>query len=227
VPRAITKLTFKLLPEVEQAALRGGIAALNAVTAYKDKRAVTTAREVTAAAFASCEELQAPATSDALRDSIKATAKSRGWSHEEIEVTRAADVQKSYDINFVAAVVQMGDLLEQLINNKRLLARGDSFGALAATFNSNVLFEPARVVLNEKGFAEIDVGMKFKTALGLVAWTVIKFSQLRSHGHVLLRCAECGEFKIASIRKPQRFCKAAHRNIHNVHQFRARARKHK
>ena len=227
MPRAITKLTFKMLPASEQAALKGGIAAFNAVVAYKGKRAASTAAEITAAAFARCSELYAPNdTDDPLRASIKATAKSKGWSDAEI----AAKEPRSYDLNFVAAVVQMGDVLEQLSEHKKLLERGGFFASLAATFNSHVRFEPARVTLSEKGIPEFDIGMRFKTALGLVAWTIIRLAQLRAHGHVVLRCAECREFKIVSIRKPQRFCSAGHRNLYNVHQHRLRAkagRKHK
>jgi len=223
MPRAITGLPFKALPPGEQAALRGGIAALNAVVAYKRKRAAASAREITAAAFAKCAELHAPAESDYLLDSIKATAKSKGWSREEIDVTRAADVHKSYDLNFVAAVVQMGDVLEQLVEHKRLLASGGVFASLAATFNSSVVLEPGALVLNEKGYAEVEQRIRFRTALGLVAWTIIRLSQLRAHGHVVLRCAECREFRIASIRKATRFCSPEHRNLFNVRQFRARA----
>lgn len=221
MPRPITP-SFKSLPAGEQAALRGGIAALNAVVAYKGKRAATTAREITAAAFANCADLYAPAESDYLLESIKATANSKGWTSQEIEVTRAADVRKSYDINFVAAIVQMSELLEQLVKHKKLLARGGAFPSLAATFNSSVVLEPASLVLNDRGFAEIDIRMKFRTALGLVAWTIVRLSELRSHGHVVLRCAECREFRITSVRKHLRFCSPGHRNLFNVHQFRAR-----
>ena len=129
----------------------------------------------------------------------------------------------------------MGDVLEQLVKHKRLPDRagaddpvgGGAFVSLAGMFMQHVLFTPARVLLNEKGFAEIDVGIRFPTALGLVAWTIIRLSQLRAHGHVILRCAECREFKIASIRKPQRFCKPAHRNLYNVHLHRSKARARK
>lgn len=76
------------------------------------------------------------------------------------------------------------------------LERGGFFASLAATFNSHVRFEPARVTLSEKGIPELDIGMRFKTALGLVAWTIIRLAQLRAHGHVVLRCAECREFRI-------------------------------
>lgn len=228
-------MTFKGLPKSERSALLGGIAALNAVVAYKTKRAAVTAAQIEAAAFKNRGDLHQPGKSNYLRETIKATARSNGWSDVEIEDTRAAVVQKSYDLNFVAAVVEMGDVLEQLIEHKRLLARplpgSGGFGSLAATFNSDALFEPARVVLNEKGFAEIDTRMKFTTALGLVAWTIIKLSQLRSHGHVVLRCAECREFRITSVSKKLRFCSNDHRNLFNVHRFRARAakaaRKHK
>jgi hypothetical protein len=246
MPRAITKLRFKGLPKSEQAALEGGIAAINAVVAYRDKPTASSAREITAAAFARCAELHAPGKGDYLLDSIKATAKSKGWSDAEIEGARAADVQKSYDINFVDAVVQMGDVLAQLITSPRLPPRegpawarggpgwaagGGGFASLAATFNAHVLFEPTGARLNRSGFGEIDVGMKFKTALGLVAWTVIKLSQLRFYGHVVLRCAECREFKIVSVSRRRSFCSTRHRTLFNVHKLRARraakASKHK
>lgn len=231
MPRAITGLTFKALPESEQTALLGGIAALNSVMGYKGKRFAVTAAQIEAAAFKNCSDLHASAESDYLRDWIKANARAKGWTDAQIDGAGAADVQKSYDLNFVKAVVEMGELLAQLIKHKRLLARGGSFPQLAATFMSHVQFEPGRVVLNQKGFGEIDTRVKFKTALGLVAWTIIRLSHLRFYGHVVLRCAECREFKIASVRKPLRFCSPEHRNLFNVHRFRARAvkaaRKHK
>jgi hypothetical protein len=218
MPLAITKPRFRDLPKSEQTALRGGIAALNSAVAYKAKRAATSAREVAAAAFANCADLHASDERDPLLDSIEAMAMRKGLEgREDLK-------QRSRDVNYVTAMVEMGDMLEQLIKDKRLLARGGTFSALAATFNSHVKLEPADVVLNPKGFAEIDFRMRFKTALGLAAWTIIRLSQLRSYGHVVLRCAECREFKIVSISKRQRFCSKQHRTLFNVHKLRARLR---
>jgi hypothetical protein len=222
-----------MLPAREQAAIRGAIGALNAVVPYRNKVAATMAAAVTALAFEKCPQVRATGETDPLLESIKATARARkGWSEAQIEGEGAPDVQKSYDINFVAALEQMGDVLERLIKDKRLFGRagpgwaagGGAFASLAATFMGHTKFQPDGVRLNEKGFAEIVPGLRFQTALGLVAWAILRLSQLRAHGHVVLRCAECREFKIASIRKPQRFCSPHHRNLYNVHRYRARAR---
>jgi hypothetical protein len=211
VPRAITKLTFKALPKGEQAALLGGIAALNSVAAYRSKRIAATADEIEKVAFRNCHVLHKPGKTDYLRVSIEAAG------------TPASDLHKAYDAAYVAAIVEMGEVLEKLITAKRLPEQGGLFLRLAAKFDADVLVAPARIILTEKGDTEIDMGMRFRTALGLVAWTIVRLSQLRSH--VVLRCAECGEFKIASVSKPLRFCSPAHRNAYTVRAFRARAAK--
>jgi hypothetical protein len=238
--KALTRLRFKSLPAVEQAAIVGAIAAVNAVTPYK-RPAVTTAADIDHVAFRAIADQHAPGNTNFLRESIIANARHKGWSEERIASPEgAAVVQQSYDINFVDAVRQMGEVLADLITDKRLLGRagqkfaagGGSFASLAATVNSDVQFLPGRVVLNAKGFAEFTPQIKFGTALGLIAWAIIRLSELRSHGHVVLRCRECNHFKIVSVSKQQHFCSPAHRNLYYVHAHRERqrsekARKHK
>lgn len=250
MPRAITGPRFRSLPKSDQAAILGAIAALNSVTPYKGERAASTAREVDHVAFDHIADQHAPLESDHLRATIKANATAltdcsaerreqlialhrwdaeavamHSWSAERLASAEgAAVIQRSYDSNYIAQLVWLGGVLESLIKNKRILVRGGHFPEIAAQFNLNTAFEPHRVVLDKKGYAEIFVRAKFRNALGLVAWAIIQLSQLRAHGHVILRCRECGAFKIVSVSKQQHFCSPAHRNLYNVHAHRERQR---
>jgi hypothetical protein len=229
--QTVTTPSFKRLSEAERSAIHAAIRALNTVATAKVGKSAgaVTPREIEAEAFKnSSSDLRESGASLYMQQWLEALARGNP------SVARA-DVHARHDALYVQVIKGMAEALNSLILKKRLDARVHGaprepgwigyVGVIIGAYNADAVPQHGSVSISERGHAEILWRMRFRSALGLVAWAILTLSAIVAHELVVMRCAECGRFKIVGVRKPTRFCSPEHRNLFNVRQFRARAAK--
>lgn len=206
-------MTFDQLPESEKIAVRSAIRAVNAVTEARS------AEEIEGQAFKN-RQLRGGGRGY-LYEQLFESAKRAGRS--DLSALHGAQLEARYDEMFRAAAVEMRSVLVDLVRTRRLPERGGAFLALAATFMSDV-FAGWQVSLSESGHAQIDLQLRFKSALGLIAFVILRLSEISAEARPLLQCAECGSFKLVESTggdKPERFCSTKCRNRFTVRKWRS------
>jgi hypothetical protein len=201
-------MTFDQLPDDEKTAIRSAIRAVNAVGAARSEK------EIEAQAFAN-PRLRAGGRGQ-LYQVLHESAKRAGWSDQD---SQGARLEARYDEFFRAIAVEMRAVLAELVRTGTIPYNG---GWIAPAFLSNT--EARLIVSLEDARARISSRLHFKNALGLIAFVILKVSELSAEGPPLLQCAECGIFKIIQSTggdKPERFCSTKHRNRFNVRKWRA------
>jgi hypothetical protein len=113
-------------------------------------------------------------------------------------------------------------LLAQLVRDGRPLPE-PWFQQLVELFKSEVAprwdIEPGKT-----GHAAISSRLSFNSALGLIAYVILRLSELSAQTPSLLQCSECDKFKIIESTggdKISRFCSARCRNRFTVRKWRA------
>jgi hypothetical protein len=205
-------LTFDALPLREKVAIRSAVRAINFVSVAKS------ATGIDAEAFKN-RALRAGGRNYLYLNLVE-SAQRIGWT----EATRAEEIQARYEVLFRQAAVEMHAVLTALVREGRLPERGGLFNGLAATFMSDVV--PAwSVHLTESGNAELEMQLRFKSALGLIAYVILRLSEISAQKPALLICDECNQFKIIESTGGDvitRFCSKACRNRFNVREHRRR-----
>lgn len=206
------QLTFDTLPNEERIAIRSAIRAVNSI------HKANSAEDVNAEAFKN-SALKKGGESY-LFQHLEEAAKRIGWN----EGRQAAELPQQYDRVFLQAATELRAALVTLVQDGRLPKRGDLFSGLAATFMSDV-FAGWSVDLTEGGHAHIRMQPRFKSALGLIAYVILKLSEISEFKPAVLICQECEKLKLIESTggdKISRFCSPKCRNRFGVREFRKR-----
>lgn len=222
--RTITKPSFQLLSEPEQAAIHAAVRALNVAATAKQDATRPAPQEIENAAFLR--------ESQTLREPDSQSDYMRGWleSLERSNPTVPPSViQGRRDAMYLQAIDHMSAALEQLIRTKALKMRprkgsppgwtGNS-GVIIGAYHADAVPQHGSVSIDARGRAQITLRMRFRSALGLIAWGILTLSGIIASERAVIRCIECGAFKIVGVRKPQRFCSAKCRNKFTVREWR-------
>ena len=150
-----------------------------------------------------------------------------GWS--------TARITERYERDYMRALTEMRALLAELAQTGKLslgVQKGQGVGgggvaSLAATFQQDRAFQDS-VEFDDQGHARILVRLKFNSALGLVAYAILRLSELSTGSRALLACKECGTFKIPRYTRGDRrsdFCSDECSKSYNVSAYRQRAKR--
>jgi hypothetical protein len=126
------------------------------------------------------------------------------------------------DKSYLKIAAELRDTLKVLARTGRLPATGAAFQLLATTFNTEA--DPGwSVGRGDDGRVQIIMQLRFKSALGLIAYAAVRLSEMSAQSPALLVCDECEQFKFIESTggsRISRFCSTKCRNRYTVREFR-------
>lgn len=201
--------TFEELPEEERLIIRSAILGLNAALRAE------AADGVEAAAFKN--EVLRSGQPDHIRKMLLANAAA-------VEFTDTAEISRRHAIITTFTGRALSQLLRELIENGSLSK--SRINQVAELFKDDVT--PNWQVDYVDGHAAIDLRLTFNSANGMMAYAILRLSELNAVRPTVLQCAECKTFRLIQSTGGDhitKFCSATCRNRFNVREFRRRQAK--
>lgn len=212
--QAITKAGFEGLPSEEKVIIRTALAAVNTA------RSAESAQSIESVAFRNARLRSSG--SNHIRDMLIANARQAGL--ENLVGPVGEEFEKRYDLIFRSSASALHTMLGHLVSEGRLPEAW--FDQLAALFREDVV-QVWDIERTKGGHADIRARLTFKSALGLMAYVILRLSALSADSRAVLQCPKCGAFKLIESTggdRISRFCSTKCRVAFNVRSLRARER---